>query len=688
MFRLFRMMRVEGRYDTALTMFDDVFYNQKDILGTALFVGITTWLTVSSLYYLAEHKSNDMIYCGKAPAYCGDSDDIDVSLCTISSWGIVDCSAAGCPATDDYPEPCYNLYRSIPMASYYSLLNLFGEFPLIDQHNFGGKIVGTFTAIVAVAVFALPASIIGNGFENIIYKRREERRAAAAMTAETLLSLSKHEGGITPGFQATTTTRRGRWYNFLMAQTSYGSTTFDMLINVLIVGTALTFMIDTVSGIAPSVHEAMDVFEFVAVVVFTIEYAARWWTCIEDPKYKGEGGRFRWMISFLSVVDLLTVVPYWLQVTVTGKIVTPTGDTDSLSVLVKSLRLLRILRFERYTRAFTTFDDVVRENMDILTVTGFSAVIMWIFLGAILYFTERDNPDDEMAQNYKSVPDSMWMTLLNLCGESPLAQYSLWGKIITGVLGLLATGLFGIPIGVLGAGFESLVSKEASDTPDEDEEDAENINPDADVVQFCYNFVNGIGSNAAKWFEIAIYILIIISVAVGILQTVEGQEDTFSWIEWVAVIVFSVEYLIRFVGVPADPLFDNKGNWLVCRVRFIFSFYSIIDLLAIVPFYIAVAKPGSWVDNYDEMFRMLRLLRLIKLDKYFPSISLIDDVIRLKQNSLKVAGFAAVSLWIIFSGLLYLAENKDTTNGIDNVPLYGCTEDCTMSDRYVLLPVH
>jgi hypothetical protein len=99
MFRLFRMMRVEGRYDTALTMFDDVFYNQKDILGTALFVGITTWLTVSSLYYLAEHKSNDMIYCGKAPAYCGDSDDIDVSLCTISSWGIVDCSAAGCRLT-------------------------------------------------------------------------------------------------------------------------------------------------------------------------------------------------------------------------------------------------------------------------------------------------------------------------------------------------------------------------------------------------------------------------------------------------------------------------------------------------------------------------------------------------------------------------------------------------------------
>jgi Ion transport protein len=46
MFRLFRMMRVEGRYDTAFFMIDDVFRAQKDILGTALFIGATTWISV------------------------------------------------------------------------------------------------------------------------------------------------------------------------------------------------------------------------------------------------------------------------------------------------------------------------------------------------------------------------------------------------------------------------------------------------------------------------------------------------------------------------------------------------------------------------------------------------------------------------------------------------------------------
>jgi len=47
MFRLLRMMKVEGRFDLALGMIDDVFYAQRGVLGTALFVGITVWGVVS-----------------------------------------------------------------------------------------------------------------------------------------------------------------------------------------------------------------------------------------------------------------------------------------------------------------------------------------------------------------------------------------------------------------------------------------------------------------------------------------------------------------------------------------------------------------------------------------------------------------------------------------------------------------
>lgn len=61
----------------------------------------------------------------------------------------------------------------------------------------------------------------------------------------------------------------------------------------------------------------------------------------------------------------------------------------------------------------------------------------------------------------------------------------------------------------------------------------------------------------------------------------------------------------------------------MARLRFVVSFYSVIDLLAIVPFYVALAMPESLVNDYDEYLRMLRILRLVKLDKYIPSITLI-----------------------------------------------------------------
>lgn len=287
-----------------------------------------------------------------------------------------------------------------------------------------------------------------------------------------------------------------------------------------------------------------------------------------------------------------------------------------------------------------------------------------------------------MAARYKTVPHAMWITLLNLSGECPLAHYSSIGKIIVSIIGLFATAIFGVPIGVLGAGFEELVTDQNEDTPDEEVNEA---TPDvansseSGVQAICYKFVNGLGSQAAYYFEMAIYLLIALTVTIGIIQTVDGYAGAFSSIELLAVAVFTIEYIIRFIGVGADPEFTNAP---FKRLSFIFSFYSIIDLLAIVPYYLAAAMPGSWVDQHDEYFRMLRLLRLLKLDKYVPSITLIDDVIRLKRQVLFVACFAAGTLTILFSGLMYLAEHEDKSMEIDNMPLYGCYENCTESVRY------
>lgn len=127
MFRLLRMMRMEGRYDLALGLIDDVLFEQKDILGTGLFIGFTTWAVLASFFYVAERDNTDMIYCGAAPDRCfEDQMEIDTSMCSIDQYGFVDCSDAGCPTLDGEQEPCWNVYRSILDSSFWTLMQLFG----------------------------------------------------------------------------------------------------------------------------------------------------------------------------------------------------------------------------------------------------------------------------------------------------------------------------------------------------------------------------------------------------------------------------------------------------------------------------------------------------------------------------------------------------------------------------------
>jgi hypothetical protein len=143
MLRLFRMMRVEGRYSEAFTMMDDVFRAKSNVLLTAGFVGMVVWMISSGFYYVTERSSLEMIYCPTCP-------EVDNSKCTIDVFGFVDCKQAGCPGL------CWNEFESIPSAMFQTMVNLFGEYPLATQYSGWGRVVGSLVALFACAVFGIP----------------------------------------------------------------------------------------------------------------------------------------------------------------------------------------------------------------------------------------------------------------------------------------------------------------------------------------------------------------------------------------------------------------------------------------------------------------------------------------------------------------------------------------------------
>ena len=159
-------------------------------------------------------------------------------------------------------------------------------------------------------------------------------------------------------------------------------------------------------------------------------------------------------------------------------------------------------------------------------------------------------------------------------------------------------------------------------------------------------------SMAANLFDGAIIALIFIS-------TVQVVLDTFAlppaavrisrWVEVFSVAVFTVEYLLR---VWTAPLADPARTPLRARLRYLVRPMAIIDLLAILPFYLPFVFP---IDL--RVLRMVRLFRLLKINRYTTALSSIGKVLRRKANQLVSSVFVVLLLMLVSAVLMYHIEN-------------------------------
>lgn len=336
------------------------------------------------------------------------------------------------------------------------------------------------------------------------------------------------------------------------------------------------------------------------------------------------------------------------------------------------------------------------DSASAFTVTGVFALVCWLICSTLMYFAERNNPDEDMRKYYSSVFVSMWMTLLNLTGEAPLCDYTVAGKFITAFMGLIGVGFVSIPMGLLGGGFQDMLDDQVEEEIEDAAEDPtiakveKTISEPMGAVELedgrnlsarqrVYKFLEGSADNQvddedpwegrAVHFEQLVFLAIFLSAVQATLETVPGLIPTtgpayyasFTF-EISIVLLFSLEYGLRYYTAPENPVWAEKGyvSDAACRFAHVSTWMTVIDLIAIAPFYISMC--GSDLANeYTGQLRMLRIFRLLTLDKYIPSVSLIGGVIRAAWQQFMLAGYAMVALWLIFASLLWLTEHQDKT---------------------------
>lgn len=153
-----------------------------------------------------------------------------------------------------------------------------------------------------------------------------------------------------------------------------------------------------------------------------------------------------------------------------------------------------------------------------------------------------------------------------------------------------------------------------------------------------------------------IYGLIIINVLALILESYQdirsNYQAVFDGIEIFSVIVFTIEYILRLWS--ADYI--DSQNPLRSRVKFALSPLGIIDLLAILPFYLPMLVPIDL--RVVRILRLLRLLRIFKLGRFSKSLQTINEVIKETKADLAITLFVTFILLVLSSTLMYHFERE------------------------------
>ena len=176
-----------------------------------------------------------------------------------------------------------------------------------------------------------------------------------------------------------------------------------------------------------------------------------------------------------------------------------------------------------------------------------------------------------------------------------------------------------------------------------------------------YNLIN-----KNSYFINFIYGLIILNVFAIILGSYKeirsNYEDLLYYFEIFSVIIFTVEYILRFW--TTDLEYDN-GSPFINKIKFVFSFYGLIDLFAILPFYLPLIFPFDL--RVIRILRLFRLLRIFKLGRLSKSMKLIANVLKDTKSELFITFFVAFILLVLSSTLMYYFENDAQPDKFDNI---------------------
>lgn len=176
----------------------------------------------------------------------------------------------------------------------------------------------------------------------------------------------------------------------------------------------------------------------------------------------------------------------------------------------------------------------------------------------------------------------------------------------------------------------------------------------------AYEVVFEHDTRAGRAFDVALIVAILLSVGAVVLESVAtvraNHGPLLRGMEWFFTLLFTAEYLVRL--------------WCVARAMgYARSFFGIIDLLAVLPTYLAVLVPGGQVLSVVRILRVLRVFRILKLGQYVGEARLLGAALQASRVKITVFLFTVLTLVVVMGSLVYLVEGRQPGSGFTSIPI-------------------
>ncbi len=174
------------------------------------------------------------------------------------------------------------------------------------------------------------------------------------------------------------------------------------------------------------------------------------------------------------------------------------------------------------------------------------------------------------------------------------------------------------------------------------------------------------GDTASRVFNLTILTLILLNVCAIIAESVQPLHQKYAPVfhdfEVISVAIFTIEYLLRVWSSTVSPDFSKP---VLGRLRFAVTPMAIVDLFAVLPFYLPFVSLDLRI---IRILRMFRFFRVVKLARYSSSLRNLGKVVKDKKEELLVSFSFAMTLLILASSLMYYVENPAQPGAFSSIP--------------------